>query len=78
MVNHQDKLVSLAELAEQVRLPKSWLRAQADTGTIPYLKVGRRYRFNLPAVSKVLGNLAGGKEQAVTPVAERAAQGGGQ
>lgn len=58
MFDEQNSVISLSELAEQLRLPKTWLRSQADAGRIPYLRIGRRYRFNLAAVNKILADLA--------------------
>ena len=56
------KLLSLPALAEALKLPESWIKAEADAGRIPHLKIGKRYRFNRDAV--------------IGALAERAAQGG--
>jgi len=48
------RLLSLPELAEAMKLPKGWLKAEADAGRIPHLKIGDRYRFDADAVEEVL------------------------
>ena len=40
--------------AKQLGVPLAWLRAQAESGDIPSLRVGRRVLFNLPAVKDAL------------------------
>jgi len=47
-------LLSLPELAETLKLPQEWLKAEADAGRIPHLKIGKRYRFDANAVAEVL------------------------
>ena len=56
-------LVSLPELAKVLNLPERWIKAEADSGRLPHLKIGRRYRFNLVAVTNALAERAanGGK-----------------
>ena len=51
-------ICSLPELAEILNLPKAWLRAEADAGRLPHLKIGYRYRFDPRAVQEVLAALA--------------------
>jgi excisionase family DNA binding protein len=62
MQNGTSELLSLPALAEALKLPESWIKAEADAGRIPHLKIGKRYRFNRDAVFGAL--------------AKRAAQGG--
>jgi excisionase family DNA binding protein len=62
MENGKSQLLSLPALAEALKLPESWIKAEADAGKIPHLKIGKRYRFNRDAV--------------ICALAERAAQGG--
>ena len=57
-------LLSLPELADALRLPMQWLKAEADAGRLPHIRIGRRYRFNRAAV--------------VAALAKRAAAGGGR
>jgi excisionase family DNA binding protein len=52
------QLLSLPALAKALNLPEGWLRAEADAGRIPHLRVGKRYRFNLGAVIHVLSERA--------------------
>ena len=62
MRNTDLELLSLPALAQALNLPENWIKAEADAGRIPHLKIGKRYRFNLEAVIRTL--------------AERAADGG--
>ncbi len=48
------KLVTVLGLAGHLKLPASWLKAQAQAGRIPSLRVGRRLLFNPDAVERVL------------------------
>ncbi|HVT82804.1 MAG TPA: helix-turn-helix domain-containing protein [Phycisphaerae bacterium] len=47
-------LLSLPELADALKLPQGWIRAEADAGRIPNLRIGKRYRFNREAVVAAL------------------------
>ncbi len=50
----EEKFVPLAELADTLGLPESWLDREVEAGRIPHLRVGRR-RFVEPAeVRRVL------------------------
>jgi excisionase family DNA binding protein len=51
-------IVSLPELAKALNLPQAWLKAKADAGQIPHLRIGYRYRFNLESVSRLLAERA--------------------
>jgi excisionase family DNA binding protein len=55
-VNQQ--LLSLPALAEALKLPESWIKAEADAGKLPHLKIGMRYRFNRDAVVRALAERA--------------------
>ena len=47
------KLLNVAELAERLRVPVSWVYGQTrqtDPNSIPRLKVGKYLRFDLEAV----------------------------
>jgi hypothetical protein len=48
------QLVSLPALAASLRLPEDWLKAEANAGRLPHLRIGKRYRFSLAAVEAVL------------------------
>jgi excisionase family DNA binding protein len=54
-------LTTLPALAAQLRLPREWLRAQAQAGLLPYLRVGRRMLFSRQAVMTALARLAAGR-----------------
>jgi hypothetical protein len=57
-------LLSLPALAKALHLPEEWLKAEADAGRIPHLRIGGRYRFNLVAVTRVLSERAAqGREE---------------
>lgn len=64
MNNEAPKLLSLPELAKALNLPAKWLKAEADAGRLPHLRVKYRYRFDFDAIVRIL--------------AERAANGGNQ
>jgi excisionase family DNA binding protein len=48
------RILTLCELADHLRLPRTWLRAEADAGRIPCLRAGRRLRFDPAAVELAL------------------------
>ena len=50
--------IPLEPLASKLGLPRNWLRAEADAGRIPCLKIGRRRLFNLETVRLILGGRA--------------------
>jgi excisionase family DNA binding protein len=45
-----DHLLTVEELAEQLRVPVSWVYEQSRQGKIPTIRVGRYVRFSLRAV----------------------------
>lgn len=51
-------LANLPALARHLRVPASWLRAEADSGRIPHLKAGSQRLFNVAAVERVLAERA--------------------
>ena len=53
------RLVNLAGLARELRLPVAWLRQQAREGSIPSISIGKKRRFNADAVARVLAERAG-------------------
>jgi excisionase family DNA binding protein len=59
------QLLSLPALAEVFKLPDSWIKAEADAGRIPHLKIGKRYRFNRDAVERALAERAAQSGKAV-------------
>ena len=46
--------IPLEPLASKLGLPQYWLKAEADAGRIPCLKIGRRRLFNADAVRLAL------------------------
>jgi excisionase family DNA binding protein len=48
------KLVPLGEMAERLRVPRSWLKAEADAGRLPHLKAGARVLFDAQVVEALL------------------------
>jgi excisionase family DNA binding protein len=65
MQDSNPQLLSLPALAEALKLPESWIKAEADTGRIPHLKIGKRYRFNRDAVVRALAERAAQTGKAV-------------
>jgi hypothetical protein len=49
-----ERLAGIRELARDLNLPTTWLRAEAEAGRIPSLRAGRRRLFNVAAVRSVL------------------------
>ena len=58
MKDADTQLLSLPALAETLSLPKEWIKAEADAGRIPHLRIGKRYRFNPDAVVRALADRA--------------------
>jgi len=59
------QLLSLPSLADALKLPESWIKAEADAGRIPHLRIGKRYRFNRDAVVSALADRAAQSGKAV-------------
>ena len=47
-------LLTVRPVAKHFGVTVAWLKAEADAGRVPYLRAGKRYLFNLPAVEAVL------------------------
>lgn len=62
-MNHSPQLLTLAELATYLRLPRLWLRDEAIAGRIPSLRIGRRLRFDASAVEAALLRRASNREE---------------
>jgi excisionase family DNA binding protein len=58
MENTTSQLLSLPALAKALNLPEEWIKAEADAGRIPHLRIGKRYRFNFEAVVRMLAERA--------------------
>ncbi len=52
-------LLTVAALARRLSLPPSWLAEEAEAGRIPSLLIGRRRRYDLATVQRVLLDRAG-------------------
>ena len=51
------EILSLARMAQRLRVPPKWLRERADNGCIPCLRpTGKRYLFNPVAVQEALAH----------------------
>jgi hypothetical protein len=61
------RLVGLGQLARALRLPREWLKSEAEAQRIPFLRVGSRLRFNVIAVEAALVDRASIIPQTVTP-----------
>jgi hypothetical protein len=48
------QLLSLLALAKALSWPEDWIKAEADARRTPYLRIGKRYRFNLEEVIRRL------------------------
>ena len=60
-----ETFLSLRRAAVRLGVPAAWLRAEADAGRVPHLRVGRRLLVNPQAVERVLlerSQQAGGEE----------------
>jgi len=57
-MENEKYILTLPELARELRLPERWLKAEADAGRIPHLRAERKYRFNLRAVEHTLAERA--------------------
>jgi len=51
-------IMTLEQLARELRLSKTWLKAQTKAGLIPSLKAGNKTIYNPDAVRKALAILA--------------------
>ena len=51
-------LLRLPALARELKLPRDWLRTEADAGRIPCLRVGRKLLFQIEAVKRALAERA--------------------
>jgi excisionase family DNA binding protein len=65
MKDRNPQLLSLPALADALKLPESWLKAEADAGRLPHLRIGKRYRFNRDAVLRALAERAAQSGKAV-------------
>jgi hypothetical protein len=57
-ISIQHRLLGLSGLAQELRLPRDWLRGEAIAGRLPCLRIGRRFLFDLEAVRCALAQQA--------------------
>jgi excisionase family DNA binding protein len=53
-------LLTAAEVAELLSVPKSWVYAEARAGRLPNIRVGRYRRFSLESIEEWTKNLERG------------------
>lgn len=53
-----EHILSLPALARRLKIPATWLRAEADAGRLPHLRAGRIRLFNQKRVEAVLADRA--------------------
>jgi hypothetical protein len=59
---------TLNRLANELKLPKDWLREEATAGRLPCLRIGKRLLFNIGAVKQALADRAGTSREATHAV----------
>ncbi|MCB9772241.1 MAG: helix-turn-helix domain-containing protein [Candidatus Omnitrophica bacterium] len=54
----QNRLVTVSEIAEILRVPKSWIYARTSMGpdAIPHVKIGKYVRFRVEEVLRFFEN----------------------
>ena len=57
----------LRPAARRLGVPVAWLRREAEAGTVPALRVGRRLMIDVEAVERVLLERANGSDLFVSP-----------
>jgi excisionase family DNA binding protein len=58
MPEHEFVVMTIEEVADYLRIPRSSVYKLAQEGRIPCQKAGRRWRFHRDAIDKWLGNEA--------------------
>jgi hypothetical protein len=56
MIEEQNKPLYLGAMARRLRVPATWLRAEAEAGRIPHLRAGRVLLFDPEAVERIVLN----------------------
>lgn len=54
MTYPNDKPLYLGAMARRLRVPATWLRAEADAGRIPHLRAGRVLLFDPEVVERIV------------------------
>lgn len=52
--HERPRFVSIGVLADRLGVPIAWLRAEVDSGRIPFLRAGRRRIFDAESVERTL------------------------
>ena len=52
------RFLSLFLMSRRLGLPEKWLKAQAEAGILPHLKIGRRLMFDPEMVEQTITALA--------------------
>lgn len=66
-----DPILTPEEVAEQLRMKKSWVYNAARTGELPHLRLGRAVRFRQSAIETYLAGIEQGGELPVARAASR-------
>jgi len=54
----EPRFIPLDALAETLKLPRRWLRTEADANRIPHLRIGNRRLFDVRQVRDALARIA--------------------
>lgn len=54
----QSNLMPLREMARRLRVPATWLKAEALAGRVPAVQAGNQFLFHLEAVESALAERA--------------------
>ncbi len=63
MVDDEDPVLTIVELSEYLKIPKSTLYKLVRSGSIPSIKVGKHWRFHRGAIDAWLANQNPGPNQ---------------
>ena len=58
LTDHQPLIVRAATLARRLRVPTTWLEAEAAAGRLPHLRAGRQVLFEPATVERILAERA--------------------
>jgi hypothetical protein len=54
VTNDITSLLPIGPMARRARVPARWLKTEAESGRIPYLRAGARMLFHPPTVERIL------------------------
>ena len=63
---HNETPVDLTSLADALKLPRNWLKAQADAGSLPALRAGNRTLYFVSHVKRAIFKLGANSAPRVT------------